>query len=77
MKSESGGKLKPAGGAGAALAVLAVLMLAGCSGNDVSASMQAPPPAQVKVMPAELSTVQDTSEYVATIKSRNSATIQP
>jgi len=77
MKSESGGKLKPAGGAGAALAVVAVLMLAGCSGNDVSASMQAPPPAQVKVMPAELSTVQDTSEYVATIKSRNSATIQP
>jgi RND family efflux transporter MFP subunit len=59
------------------LAVLAASVLAGCSGNNVSASMQAPPPAQVKVMVAELRTVQDSSEYVATIKSRNSATIQP
>ncbi len=55
----------------------AATMLSGCSGGNVAASMQAPPPAQVKVMPAALRTVQDTSEYVATIKSRNSATIQP
>jgi len=51
--------------------------LAGCSGSNVAASMQTPPPAQVKVMAVELRTVQDTSDYVATIKSRNSATIQP
>src|SRR5690348_3745479 len=55
----------------------AATMFSGCSGGNVAASMQAPPPAQVKVMPAALRTVQDTSEYVATIKSRNSATIQP
>ena len=60
-----------------ASALCAAALLSGCSENNVSASMQAPPPAQVKVMPAELGTVQDTSEYVATIKSRNSATIQP
>src|SRR5512146_1173458 len=77
MKSEMGGKLRPVSWVAAALAGVSVLMLASCSGNDVSASMQAPPPAQVKVMPAELSTVQDSIEYVATIKSRNSATIQP
>ncbi|MGE5207468.1 MAG: efflux RND transporter periplasmic adaptor subunit [Chlamydiota bacterium] len=58
-------------------ALCAVTVFNGCSGNNVSASMQAPPPAQVKVMTAELRTVQDSSEYVATIKSRNSATIQP
>ena len=60
-----------------AATLCAAALLSGCSSNNVSASMQGPPPAQVKVMPAELQTVQDTSEYVATIKSRNSATIQP
>lgn len=70
-------RLGAARGAAVALMIAAAAMLAACSGSDVSASMQAPPPAQVKVMPAELHTVEDTSEYVATIKSRNSATIQP
>ena len=55
----------------------AAAVLSGCGSNNVAASMQAPPPAQVKVMAAEPRTVEDTSEYVATIKSRNSATIQP
>ncbi len=58
-------------------ALCAVIVLNACSSDNVSASMQAPPAAQVKVMTAALRTVQDSSEYVATIKSRNSATIQP
>lgn len=70
-------KIRATNYAAAALAALAAVLLAGCSGGNVAASMQAPPPPQVKVIPAELRTVQDTSEYVATIKSRNSATIQP
>src|SRR5437868_3673867 len=61
----------------ASVALLSLAMVAGCSGNNVAASMQAPPPPQVKTLPATLSTVQDSSEYVATIKSRHSATIQP
>jgi RND family efflux transporter MFP subunit len=77
MKSGRKGKLRAARWAVAALVVLGAGMLAGCSEGNVAASMQAPAPAQVKVMPAELQTVQDSSEYVATIKSRNSATIQP
>jgi RND family efflux transporter MFP subunit len=72
-----GRRLTPAGWAAAALVVSAAGLLSGCSEGNVAASMQAPPPPQVKVMAAELRTVQETSEYVATIKSRNSATIQP
>ena len=72
-----GRRLTPAGWVAAALILSAAGLLSGCSEGDVAASMQAPPPPQVKVMAAELRTVQETSEYVATIKSRNSATIQP
>lgn len=72
-----GGRLRAASWSAAGLALSAVALLAGCSEGNVAASMQAPLPAQVKVMAAELRTVEDTSEYVATIKSRNSATIQP
>ena len=76
-KSGSSRKITGRQCAAAALALLGGTLLAGCSEGNVAASMQAPPPPQVKVIPAELRTVQDTSEYVATIKSRNSATIQP
>ena len=70
-------RLTLGGWVAAALVVSAAGLLSGCSEGNVAASMQAPPPPQVKVMPAELRTVEETSEYVATIKSRNSATIQP
>lgn len=76
-KSGSSRKITGRQCAAAALALLGGTLLAGCSEGNVAASMQAPPPPQVKVIPAELRTVHDTSEYVATIKSRNSATIQP
>ncbi|HEY6936822.1 MAG TPA: biotin/lipoyl-binding protein, partial [Terriglobales bacterium] len=72
-----GRRLALAGWVAAALVVSAAGLLSGCSEGNVAASMQAPPPPQVKVMPAELRTVEESSEYVATIKSRNSATIQP
>ncbi|HEV2117912.1 MAG TPA: efflux RND transporter periplasmic adaptor subunit [Terriglobales bacterium] len=71
-----GDSLKGGSWVAATLVVLAAALLAGCSQANVAASMPAPP-AQVKVLAVELRTVEDTSEYVATIKSRNSATIQP
>jgi RND family efflux transporter MFP subunit len=77
IAASRGGTLKAASWVVATLVISGTALLAGCSEGNVAASMQAPPPAQVKVMPAELRTVKDTSEYVATIKSRNSATIQP
>ena len=57
--------------------VIAVLSLAGCSqppaaGFDPSAIVW-----PVKVAEAKLTSVDDTSEFVATVKSRNSATLQP
>jgi RND family efflux transporter MFP subunit len=72
-----GDSLKGGRWAAATLVVLVAALLAGCSESNVAASMPAAPPAQVEVLAAELRTVEDTSEYVATIKSRNSATIQP
>ena len=60
---------------GALMAVVA-LFLSGCS-SKASAPSDPGPVMQVTVQPARFATVQDTSEYVATIKSRNSATLQP
>ena len=57
-----------------ALALLAVLTLAAC-GRSTAAGAAAPPPTPVKVQQVQSSEVGNASEYVATIKSRNSATI--
>ncbi|MDR3747233.1 MAG: efflux RND transporter periplasmic adaptor subunit [Acidobacteriota bacterium] len=57
-----------------ALVLLAALGLAAC-GRSTAAGPQGMPPAPVKVHQVENSEVGNTSEYVATIKSRNSATI--
>lgn len=48
----------------------------GCT-SKASAPADPAPAMQVDVKPAQFTTVQDSSEYVATIKSRNSATLQP
>src|SRR6202050_4662387 len=49
---------------------------AGCAKKDASA--EGPPPAvAVKTIVAENATIPDESEYLATLKSRNSATINP
>jgi RND family efflux transporter MFP subunit len=51
-----------------------VLLATGCSHNG-AAQAQAPPASPVKVQPAQDQQIGDSSEYVATIKSRHSATI--
>ncbi len=64
-------------------AVLLLALLAGsgmlaCSGNQPQSAQAADPPAMpVKVLEARNSAVDDASEYVATLKSRDSAVIMP
>ena len=61
--------------------LLAVLGLAAltmaCSGGSVRGEQQSPAGRQVKVETARLVSVKDTTEYVATLKSRDSAVIMP
>ena len=54
--------------------IIAALWLSACT-RGAASGPQAPPPAPVKVHQIENTEVGNTSEYVATIKSRNSATI--
>ena len=64
------------GGPGFLLSLLLVLASAGCGRKDSKAT----PPAQampVKVQTAKPEKVNDTTEYVATLKSRDSAVIMP
>ena len=57
--------------------VLLSLLVAGC-GSDVNAGKPAGPQAfPVKVMTAQAQTVPQSTDYLATLKSRNSAVIQP
>lgn len=56
------------------LALLAVLC--GCGGTKASAPAD-PRPTAVKIVTETPTTIEDASEYVATVRSRNSATIQP
>ncbi len=59
------------------LAVFGSLLLAaGCS-NSKAAKAEAPQAMPVKVMTARLQKVDDTTEYVATLKSRDSAVVMP
>jgi RND family efflux transporter MFP subunit len=65
-----------------ASALLLVLVLAAigvaCSGNSVSgATPQADPAVPVKIQVAQSVPISDTTEYVATLKSRDSASIMP
>ncbi len=62
-----------------ALGVSATLLIIGCVGcGKKDASAEAPPPATaVKTVVAENATIPDESEYLATLKSRHSATINP
>jgi len=62
--------------------LVAALGLAGlgvaCSGNSVrGAQPQDPPPVSIKIEVAHTVQVSDTTEYVATLKSRDSAVIMP
>jgi len=79
MKSHGNETSQANGWLKAAIAVLMVGIASpwlGCS-SKASAPADPAPSMQVDVKPAQFTTVQDSSEYVATIKSRNSATLQP
>jgi RND family efflux transporter MFP subunit len=59
-------------------ALTAVAATLGCSGNAAqSAQAQGPPGMPVKVQEAHATPVNDATEYVATLKSRDSAVIMP
>lgn len=57
--------------------MLAALIATGCSGKVQGDSPQGMPAIPVKISVAKLVPIQDTSEYVATLKSRDSAVIMP
>lgn len=74
------GHLRPSQAVGMKVAaVLALAAVSGaCGGNAVrGAAPQGPAGVPVKVQTAQLVSVKDTSEYVATLKSRDSAVIMP
>src|SRR5271157_3425068 len=55
--------------------IASALLLAACSGGRAAVGPQGAPAMPVKVQKVDAHEIGDTSEYVATIKSRNSATI--
>jgi RND family efflux transporter MFP subunit len=63
-------------GAAAAVSLL-TLSVAACQSQGGAAAPQGFPPAAVKIVPAGLMPLDDASEYVATLKSLHSTTIQP
>jgi RND family efflux transporter MFP subunit len=54
-----------------------MVLLAGCKGDNVSASPTGMPPMPVPIMVAEAKPVTASSEYLAMLKSRNSTAINP
>lgn len=60
-------------------ALAALALLAGCSADKAATrqSLAGPPAFPVKLQTAQLQPVEDTTEYVATMKSRSSAAINP
>src|SRR5579862_7545762 len=74
------GHSRPSRAVGIKLSTVLLLAAAGgaCGGNSArGAAPQGPAGIPVKVQTAQLVSVKDTSEYVATLKSRNSAVIMP
>lgn len=65
----------------AAIAVAAVFcliaFLSSCNRNAQASGDQAPPALPVKTQPAQVKRVPDYSEYLATLRSRNSSVLQP
>ncbi|MGH9566388.1 MAG: efflux RND transporter periplasmic adaptor subunit, partial [Candidatus Angelobacter sp.] len=58
-------------------ALSGLVTAASCGGGEAKAGAQAPRAFPVKVEIAKLAPVHDTTEYVATLKSRDSAVIMP
>src|ERR1035438_2631415 len=63
--------------AGALLAVLLILATACGKGKEAEAKAAAPQAMPVKVQTAKAEKVDDTTDYVATLKSRDSAVVMP
>src|SRR5437868_11734469 len=64
--------------AGLAAVVLLSASMIACSGSDAKGQQaQGPPAIPVKVQVTKAVSVKDTSEYVATLKSRDTAVIMP
>jgi len=59
-----------------AAAAAALLLMSGCNSSQTSGP-QGFPPVAVKLATAKASDIEDASEYVATLKSLHSTTIQP
>ncbi|MHB8420307.1 MAG: efflux RND transporter periplasmic adaptor subunit [Myxococcales bacterium] len=61
-----------------ARATLFALLLAGCGrAGAATPAAGAEPPVPVEIAPVQLATIRDSSEYVATLKSRRSVTLRP
>ncbi len=60
-----------------AAAALSAVVFAACSGPTAGGAPPAFPPTMVKIEPAKASPIEDATEYVASLKSLHSTTIQP
>lgn len=54
-----------------------VSALGACTGADAASPASADAPTPVELAPVQLTTIRDSSEYVATLKSRRSVTLRP
>ena len=65
--------------AGTSVAVGAIVVTAGCQGKDATpaSAAQAPPPSAVKIVTLEPKPVEQASEFIATVRSLRSTTVQP
>ncbi len=70
-------KIRLRAGTAAFLLALGLAAITGCGKTGSAAAPVDPAATAVKVLVAKLTTVEESSEYVATIKSRYSATVQP
>jgi RND family efflux transporter MFP subunit len=72
---------RPAGRLAFAIAIACAIAGAGCgtgkASGDQQAASQTPPATPVQIQVARAITIQDTTDYVATLKSRHSAIINP
>ena len=65
--------------AGSSVAAGAIVVTAACQGKDATpaSAAQAPPPSTVKIVTLEQKPVEQASEFIATVRSLRSTTVQP
>jgi RND family efflux transporter MFP subunit len=57
--------------------VLALALASGCRGNSAAQAPPAPPPSAVKIVELAPAAIEDASEFIATLHSLRSTTVQP